>query len=115
MAKVFSTHPPTDDRIRAAQKNIQTLLKSKPEYVVTTSEFNDVKGRLMAMHNRRKVDDKDTNKPRLRRTPGSGTGPIDADEDGKTPKSDQDERPTLKRRPDSDTGSSTGSSGSGSN
>ena len=113
MAKVFSTHPMTDDRIRAAQKNIQTLLKSKPEYVVTTSEFNDVKGRLMAMHNRRKVDDKDTNKPRLRRTPGSGTGPIDADEDGKTPKSDQDERPTLKRRPDS--GSSDTGSGSSSN
>jgi predicted Zn-dependent protease len=114
MAKVFSTHPMTDDRIRAAQKNIQSLLKAKPEYVVTTSEFNDVKGRLMAMHNRRKIDDKDVNKPRLRRSPGSGTGPIDADEDGKTPKSDQDERPTLKRRPDSGTSSDTGS-GSGSN
>jgi predicted Zn-dependent protease len=101
MAKVFSTHPMTDDRIRAAQKNIQNYLVSKPEYVVTTSEFNDVKNRLSAMHNRRKIDDKDVNKPQLRRTPGSGTGPIDADENGKTPKSDEDERPTLKRRPDS--------------
>src|SRR5579863_532300 len=44
MAKVFSTHPPTDSRIQAAQKNIQEYLKAKPEYVVTTSEFNDVKG-----------------------------------------------------------------------
>ena len=59
MAKVFSTHPMTDDRISAAQKNIQNYLKAKPEYVVTTSEFNDVKNRLLAMHNRRKVDDKD--------------------------------------------------------
>ena len=101
MAKVFSTHPMTDDRIQAAQKNIQNYLKAKPEYVVTTSEFNDVKNRLMAMHNRRKIDDKDVNKPQLRRTPGSGTGPVDADENGKTPKSDEDERPTLKRRPDS--------------
>jgi predicted Zn-dependent protease len=99
MAKVFSTHPMTDDRIQASQKNIQNYLKSKPEYVVTTSEFNDVKTRLMAMHNRRKLDDKDVNKPQLRRTPGSGTGPVDADENGKTPKSDEDERPTLKRRP----------------
>ena len=98
MAKVFSTHPMTDDRIKAAQKNIQDLLKAKPEYVVTTSEFNDVKTRLYAMHNRRKIDVKDENRPRLRRTPGSTTGPIDADEDGKTPKSDEDERPTLKRR-----------------
>jgi predicted Zn-dependent protease len=102
MAKVFSTHPMTDDRIGAAQKNIQNYLKAKPEYVVTTSEFNDVKNRLAAMHNRRKLDDpKDANKPTLRRTPGSGSGPVDADENGKTPKSDEDERPTLKRRPDS--------------
>jgi predicted Zn-dependent protease len=101
MAKVFSTHPMTDDRIRAAQKNIQDLLVAKPEYVVTTSEFNDVKGRLLAMHSRRKVDDKDKdgNRPTLRRSPGSSTGPVDADENGKTPKSDEDERPTLKRRP----------------
>jgi predicted Zn-dependent protease len=101
MAKVFSTHPMTDDRIQSAQKNIQNYLKAKPEYVLTTSEFNDVKNRLAAMHNRRKIDDKDVNKPQLRRTPGSGTGPVDADENGKTPKSDEDERPTLKRRPDS--------------
>jgi len=99
MAKVFSTHPLTDDRIAAAQKNIQTILKAKPEYVLNTSEFNEVKARLMAMHNHRKIDDKDTNKPTLRRSPGSGTGPVDADEDGKKPKDDQDERPTLKRRP----------------
>ncbi|MDP8980760.1 MAG: M48 family metallopeptidase [Acidobacteriota bacterium] len=102
MAKVFSTHPMTDDRIRVAQKNIQEMLVAKPEYVVTTSEFNDVKARLYAMHNRRKIDDKDLNRPKLRRTPGSGTGPVDADEDGKKPKSDEDERPTLKRRPSAD-------------
>jgi beta-barrel assembly-enhancing protease len=101
MAKVFSTHPMTDDRIRAAQKNIQELLVAKPEYVVTTSEFNDVKSRLLSMHNRRKIETEDPNKPRLRRAPGSTTGPIDPDENGKTPKSDEDERPTLKRKPSS--------------
>src|SRR5271154_417746 len=100
MSKVFSTHPPTDDRIKAAQKNIQEILVAKPEYVVTTSEFNDVKGRLMAMHNKRKNDtNTDPNKPTLRRAPGSTNGPVDADENGKTPASDSDERPTLKRRP----------------
>jgi predicted Zn-dependent protease len=103
MAKVFSTHPMTDDRIRAAQKNIQELLKAKPEYVLTTSEFNDVKARLMAMHNKRKIDaPADGSRPTLRRAPGSTTGPVDADENGKTPKSDDDERPTLKRRPASE-------------
>jgi predicted Zn-dependent protease len=99
MAKVFSTHPPTDDRIKAAQKNIQQILVAKPEYVITTSEFNDVKNRMLAMHNRRKIDSpQDPNKPTLRKAAGSNA-PIDADDDGKTPKADEDERPTLKKRP----------------
>jgi predicted Zn-dependent protease len=96
MSKVFSTHPLTDDRIKNSQKNIQEILAAKPEYVVTTSEFNDVKARLLALNSRRKVDDKDLNRPTLRRTPGSGTT-IDGDD--KKEKSDEDERPTLKRRP----------------
>jgi predicted Zn-dependent protease len=96
MSKVFSTHPPTDDRIVSAQKNIETLLKAKPEYVVNTSEFNNVKDRLAMLHNHRRNDKKDDpNRPTLRRSPGSG--PIDSDDDKKAP-ADQDERPTLKRR-----------------
>jgi len=104
MAKVFSTHPPTDARIQAAQKNIQEYLKAKPEYVLTTSEFNDVKGRLLAMHNKRKVDNPaDPTRPTLRRAPGSSGGTVGADEDGGKPTStDDDDRPTLKRRPASE-------------
>src|ERR1700734_461383 len=104
VAKVFSTHPPTDARIQAAQKNIQEYLKAKPEYVLTTSEFNDVRARLMAMHNKRKIDNPaDANKPTLRRAPGSGNGSVGADEDGKpSSSSDDDDRPTLKRRPASE-------------
>jgi len=102
MAKVFSTHPPTDDRIVAAQKNIQELLKARPEYVVTTSEFNDVKNRLAMLHSRRKIDDKDSNRPRLRRAPGAGTTDGSAGSSSGGGSSD-DDRPTLKRRPDSDT------------
>jgi predicted Zn-dependent protease len=97
LAKVFSSHPLTDDRIKNSQKNIQEILEAKPEYVVTTSEFNDVKARLASLQNRRKIDDKDANRPRLRKAPGAGTGPIE-DEDGKKSKGDEDERPTLKRR-----------------
>jgi predicted Zn-dependent protease len=98
VAKVFSTHPMTDDRIQSAQKEIQAILAPKPEYVVNTSEFNDVKGRLAMLHNRRKVDTQDDSRPRLRRAPGSGNGPVDANDDGTKPKTDSDERPTLKRR-----------------
>jgi hypothetical protein len=107
MAKVFSTHPMTEDRIVASQKEIATILKAKPEYVVTTSEFNDVKGRLLAMHNVRKMTpskDADPNKPTLRRNPNSTT-PIEDETDPttKSSKGDDDERPTLKRRPTDNT------------
>ncbi|HTC89978.1 MAG TPA: M48 family metallopeptidase [Bryobacteraceae bacterium] len=106
VSKLFSTHPPTDSRIQAAQKNIQEYLKAKPEYVLTTSEFNDVKGRLLAMHNKRKVDNPaDANRPTLRRAPGSGGGgTVGTDEDGNKPasSSDDEDRPTLKRRPASE-------------
>jgi len=95
VAELFSSHPMTDDRIQAAQKNIQQNLEARPEYVVNTSEFNEVKNRLAMIENRRKVDDKsgDPNKPQLRKRPGSGSGSGDADSKG-----DDDERPTLKRR-----------------
>src|SRR2546429_5244578 len=59
LSKVFSSHPPTQSRIKNAQNEIQKILEAKPEYVVTTSEFNDVKGRLSMLHNRRKVDQKE--------------------------------------------------------
>lgn len=98
ISKVFSSHPMSEDRIKAAQQNIQTVLTPKPEYVVTTSEFNEVKARLAMMHNKRKPEAEDPSRPRLRRAPGSTTGPVDANEDGTKPKTDSDERPTLKRR-----------------
>jgi beta-barrel assembly-enhancing protease len=94
LSKAFSTHPLTDDRITTAQKNIQEMLESKPEYVLTTSEFNDVKARLSQVTNRRQITDKDPNRPQLKKKPGTGASPDDED---KT-KGDEDERPTLKRR-----------------
>jgi len=97
VAKVFSTHPMTDARIKAAQEEIQKILAPKPEYVVNTSEFNDVKARLAMMHNHRKTDgSQDPSRPTLRRSPGSGTGPVDAGDGTKT--TTDDDRPTLKRR-----------------
>jgi beta-barrel assembly-enhancing protease len=55
VSKLFSTHPMTRDRIRAAQKEIQQDLKSQPEYLVDTSEFQNVKSRLSAIEERRKA------------------------------------------------------------
>jgi predicted Zn-dependent protease len=98
IAKVFSTHPMTDDRITLAQEEMQQDLAPKPEYVVNTSEFNDVKARIAMLHGRRKLNLSDPSRPTLRRAPGTGNGPVNENEDGTKPKTDQDDRPTLKRR-----------------
>ena len=83
-------------RIKNAQDNIQTILEAKPEYVVTTSEFNDVKSRLEIMNNRRVGDpDQDPNRPRLRKNP---SGRVDADGNPIPEAEDEEDRPTLKRR-----------------
>jgi predicted Zn-dependent protease len=138
MSKLFSDHPPTGDRIVKVQKEIQEELKERPEYVETTSEFNDVKAKLLAMHNRRANDPVDPSKPHLNRSPGSsgsdnGSGGSVGDDDRPTLKrrpddvggsssdsgsngtssaSSSDDRPTLKKAPSSDSGSSTGASSS---
>jgi predicted Zn-dependent protease len=95
--KVFSTHPPTPERIEAAQKEIARILPSKSEYIVTTSEFDSVKSRLRGIMFSRKATDNVAGKPTLRtKTEQSKTPPTTTDPSS-TP---DDDRPTLKRRPD---------------
>jgi predicted Zn-dependent protease len=93
LAKAFASHPQTPDRIEKSQQEIATILPAKAQYVVSTSEFDDVKSRLATIENRHKViEEKDGNRPSLRRASGS-------DKTTGTDKSD-DDRPTLKRRDD---------------
>ena len=93
LARAFSTHPQTPDRIEKSQEEIGRILPARPQYVVSTSEFDDVKSRLASIENRHKVlDDKEGSKPSLRRASTS-------DKSGKDDKTD-DDRPTLKRRDD---------------
>jgi len=95
LAKAFATHPQTPDRIEASQKEIATILPARAEYTVTTSEFDEVKSRLAAIENRHKVMDvKEAGKPSLRRA-------STADSNGKDSTTNDDDRPTLKRRDDS--------------
>jgi predicted Zn-dependent protease len=99
--KVFSTHPPTPERIERTQKEIARILPAKQEYIVTTSEFDSVKARLRnvmfskkaiaapgkpTMRTKTEQADKNTTNN------GSSTDPNSTDDD---------DRPTLKRRPDS--------------
>lgn len=94
LAKAFASHPQTPDRIAVSQKEIATILPARAQYIVSTSEFDDVKARLAVIENRHKViEEKDGSKPSLRRTSTSDKTSNGSD------KSD-DDRPTLKRRDD---------------
>jgi len=95
ISKAFDTHPQTPDRIEKSQEEIRKILPAKQQYIVTTSEFDEVKARLASIENKHKVlDQKDENKPSLRRTSNS------SDTSDSKQQSD-DDRPTLKRRDDS--------------
>jgi hypothetical protein len=94
LAKAFASHPQTPDRIEKSQQEIATILPARAQYVVSTSEFDDVKSRLATIENRHKViEEKDGSRPSLRRTSTS-------DKSAGTDKSGDDDRPTLKRRED---------------
>jgi len=95
LSKAFSDHPQTPDRIANSEDEIATILPPKPEYIVTTSEFDDVKARLARIENKRKINDKNNgNKPTLRRA-GAGSTTTNPNDPSNNGGSDQ---PTLGRR-----------------
>ena len=104
VAKTFSDHPQTPDRIENSQKEIAHILPAKDEYTVTTSEFDDVKARLARIENKRRLTDgKDGKKPSLRKasTTGSGSGSGSGSSTQSTdPNADPSDQPTLHRRED---------------
>jgi beta-barrel assembly-enhancing protease len=88
ISKMFEDHPPTPDRIANAQREISRILPPRDEYLVDTSEFQDVKARLARIENKRKLMPSEiNNKPVLRRASTS-------DSNGKDDRS-PDSRPTL--------------------
>ena len=105
VAKAFSDHPQTPDRILHSQEEIARILPPRDEYTVTTSEFDDVKARLARIENKRRLTDTKDKKPSLRR---ASTG---SDSSGGDDSQNGGDRPTLKRRDDQ--GQQSGQQGSG--
>jgi predicted Zn-dependent protease len=95
LAKAFASHPQTPERIAVSQKEINNVLPPRPQYIVTTSEFDEVKARLAALENKHKLVDDQKNRPTLRRTSAQNKNPDDNSSDKDKP---DDDRPTLKRR-----------------
>jgi hypothetical protein len=95
LAKVFADHPQTPDRIMHSETEIATIMPARPDYVVTTSEFDDIKTRLARIENKRKLNDKSGgNKPTLRRVGGTNNDPNSPSGTSTS----GDDRPTLGRR-----------------
>lgn len=88
LAKAFATHPMTDERIKRAQKEIEQYLPNRDDYVIDTSEFQEVRARLAELTARQQIDMGHMVPVLHRRGPAL---PEKSD-----PKQD-DSRPTLKR------------------
>jgi predicted Zn-dependent protease len=86
-ASFLRTHPPLDNRIQFSQEEARQL-PGKPEYMVTSSDYDRVKARLIAIDNKQLLPSgggkSSTGKPQLKR---------------KTQTGEPDDKPTLKRKP----------------
>ena len=98
VARAFSDHPQTPDRILHTQEEIARILPPKQEYLVTTSEFDDVKARLARIENKRRLmDTRNKNRPSLRR---ASTGANGNDQGNNGSSGNSTDQPTLHRRND---------------
>ncbi|MGD0922438.1 MAG: M48 family metalloprotease [Terriglobia bacterium] len=91
---VFASHPPTPERILKSEEEIKAILPKREQYLVSTSEFDDVKTRLQSIMSLKKSEKKEG--PTLRKresTDQAGTGQKPTDT-GK----DEDKPPVLRRR-----------------
>jgi len=97
LSKLFGTHPPTPERI-AKIHDLLARFPDRDEYTVSTSEFNKVKSRLLAITNSKALDpsgnrESGPKRPTLKRRK-EGDDPSAPASTGEEPK----DKPTLKRR-----------------
>ena len=102
--EIFMDHPPTADRIVKCEQEIKQILPTKPEYLVSTSEFSDIKSRLSTVLTAQLKQQKGKQGPTLEKrkasdktSGGSGGQPGTT---GSSTGGDQggDQPPVLKRR-----------------
>jgi beta-barrel assembly-enhancing protease len=116
IAKAFSTHPMTSDRIKKVG-NLVARFPDKQEYEISSSEFASVKSHLISVNAARRPGDERGGRPTLKRRPvptsdDGGSSEQSSDRptlkrgdssgatDGSGQESDKADRPTLKRRGD---------------
>src|SRR5581483_3338492 len=89
LAKAFQTHPMNEERVARAQKEIEQYLPPREQYIVDTSEFQEVKARLVEIMNRGRIEKENNVRPVLRRRPPEGS----------KGKEEKDTGPPVLRRP----------------
>ncbi|MGD0457587.1 MAG: M48 family metallopeptidase [Terriglobia bacterium] len=101
MPSVFMDHPPTGDRIIKSEEEIKQILPKRDQYLVSTSEFDDVKARLQqVISNRKKLKPGDTGGPTLRKRAPTDqtTTQTQQPPQGTNTSGGDDQPPVLKRR-----------------
>ena len=88
--RAFSNHPQTADRLRKTQAEIAKILPSREAYVISTSDFEDMKVRLAGIKDPDRATLQALSRPTLRRNPSGDQGDSKGD----------DEHPTLRRQID---------------
>lgn len=92
VSKVYGDHPQTPDRVAKSQHEIATILAPRDQYIVDTSDFEQVKKRLALIMKHHPVKDTNEETPQLRRT-------VDEKNPQQNPQQQDDDRPVLKRNP----------------
>jgi predicted Zn-dependent protease len=92
---IFASHPPTPERILRSEEEIKTILPKRAQYLVSTSEFDDVKARLQSIMSLKKKGDKKEGPTLRKRETGeqAGTEPTPGEK-----KQDEEKPPVLRRR-----------------
>jgi len=100
MPSVFMDHPPTGDRIIKSEEEIKQILPKRDQYLVSTSEFDDVKSRLQqVISNRKKLKPGESGPTLRKREPtDQTTTQTQPSPQGTGSSGGDDQPPVLKRR-----------------
>jgi len=75
VARIFSTHPMDATRIEKTEQEIGRILPSKTEYVVNTSEYREIRERLINQQGRKKAAEDGRPQLRVRQDPAEPERP----------------------------------------
>jgi predicted Zn-dependent protease len=95
--KIFMDHPPSPDRIVKLEVQMKTFPK-KDQYLVSTSEFDDVKSRMEMLISNRRLAQKKEGSPTLRKRQQTEDSTTTTTQQGDKTQTEDDKPPVLKRR-----------------